>query len=67
MFTTKYLDASGLATLWERIQRLVYECGCQCAVRYHLEVDGNTVILVGSDGSRSSVDVSAATACDESE
>ena len=61
----KYLDSAGLATLWERIQQLVYECAGQNAVRYRLEVNGNEVTLIGSDGSESTVSVGAAAACEE--
>lgn len=63
----EYLDKQGLATLWERIKELVYECGCQCRIKYRLEVNGNAVTLVGSDGSRSTVYVTAVAADDESE
>ena len=63
----KYLNGEGLATLWERIQRLVYECGCRCAVTYRLESDGNTVTLVGSDGTRSAVVVEATASCSGNE
>lgn len=65
MFNTKYLDANGVSVLWQRIQQLVYECGCKCAVTYHLESDGNTVTLVGSDGTRSSVAVISTATCDD--
>lgn len=63
MAAKEYLDKQGLLTLWERIQQFVYECGCACAVKYHLETDGETVTLVGSDGSRSTVAVPATVAC----
>lgn len=65
MFNTKYLDANGVAVLWQRIQQLVYECGCKCAVTYHLESDGNTITLVGSDGTRSVVPVIAVASCED--
>lgn len=65
MASREYLDKQGLATLWERIKQLVYECGCQCRVTYTLESNGNTVTLVGSDGSRSTVNVTAVAAEDE--
>lgn len=65
MFNTKYLDANGVAVLWQRIQQLVYECGCKCAVTYHLESDGNTITLVGSDGTRSSVAVISTAVCED--
>lgn len=65
MFNTKYLDANGVAVLWQRIQQLVYECGCKCAVTYHLESDGNTITLVGSDGTRSVVPIIAVASCED--
>ena len=65
MANNKYLDNAGLATLWERIQRLVYECGCSCAVTYRLESDGNTITLIGSDGTRSAVSVVSTASCEE--
>ena len=67
MANGNYLDKDGLALLWERIQRLVYECGCRCAVTYRLESDGNTVTLVGSDGTRSAVVITATASCSENE
>ena len=65
MAGNEFLDKAGLATLWERIKELVYECGCNCAVTYTLESDGNTVTLVGSDGTKSAVTISSAASCDE--
>ena len=68
MAGSQFLDKTGLGVLWERIQQLVYECGCQCAVTYRLESDGNVISLIGSDGSVSTVAVTAACSCnDESE
>lgn len=58
--SSNFLDKEGLATLWERIQRLVYECG---KVTYKLESDGNMITLVGSDGSKSVVYVTATAEC----
>ena len=55
MAGSEFLDKAGLATLWERIQQLVKECGCACAVTYTLEANGNVVTLVGSDGSRRNI------------
>ena len=63
MAGNEYLDKRGLGILWERIKQLVYECGCSCAVTYHLESDGNTITLVGSDGSTSTVTVTAVANC----
>lgn len=60
----KYMDSTGLSVLWERIRMLVYECASSNIVKYRLEVNGNTVTLVGSDGSTSSVDVTATTSCE---
>lgn len=43
-----YLDDEGLAKLWERIQRLVYECGgkggsgCNCQSLTDTEIDSVT-------------------------
>ena len=65
MADREYLDKSGLSALWQRIQQLVYECGCRCAVTYRLEKSGDTVTLVGSDGSRSSVSIEATAVCEE--
>lgn len=67
MAGNEFLDKNGVAALWERIKQLVYECGCQCAVTYTLESDGNTVTLVGSDGTRSSVAVISTASCVEGE
>lgn len=64
MAGNEYLDKRGLGILWERIKQLVYECGCSCAVTYHLESDGNTISLIGSDGSESTVEVVATASCD---
>ena len=58
--SSNFLDKEGLATLWERIQRLVHECG---KVTYKLESDGNMITLVGSDGSKSVVYVTATAEC----
>lgn len=63
MAGNEYLDKRGLGILWERIKQLVYECGCSCAVTYHLESDGNIISLVGSDGSVSQVAVTAVANC----
>lgn len=65
MAGNKFLDETGLAILWERIRQLVYECGCNCAVTYKLVSNGNEITLVGSDGSRSTVEVEAVTSCSE--
>lgn len=65
MANKEYLDKAGLAVLWERIKQLVYECGCQCAVTYRLESSNGTITLVGSDGSRSTIVVTAVAQCDE--
>ena len=65
MAGNEFLDKTGLAALWERIQQLVYECGCRCAVTYRLESDGNTIALVGSDGTRSVVAITATASCEE--
>lgn len=65
MFNTKYMDSAGLSHLWERIQMLVYECASKSTVKYRLEVDGDTVSLVGSDGSRSTVTITATASCGE--
>lgn len=67
MSDNKYLNQTGLAVLWERIKQLVYECGCNCAVTYTLESDGNVITLVGSDGTRSSVSVVSTAVCDNEE
>lgn len=64
MAGNEFLDKAGLASLWERIRQLVYECGCQCKVTYTLEVDGNTLTLVGSDGSKSVVNITAVAECE---
>ena len=61
--TNKYLDGAGVATLWQRIQRLVYECAGKSAVTYRLESDGNTITLIGSDGTSSSVAVISTASC----
>lgn len=58
--SSNFLDKEGLAKLWERIQQLVYECG---KVTYKLESDGNMITLVGSDGSKSVVYVTATAEC----
>lgn len=63
----KYLDEAGVSALWERIKQLVYECCCNSSgggVTYWLESDENTITLVGSDGSRSSVSVVSTAVCD---
>lgn len=65
MFNTKYMDGAGLSYLWERIQMLVYECAGKNIVKYRLEVDGDTVSLVGSDGSTSTVTITATASCEE--
>ena len=65
MFNTKYMDGAGLSHLWERIQMLVYECAGKNTVKYRLEVDGDTVSLVGSDGSTSTVTITATASCEE--
>ena len=44
---------------------LVYECAGKSTVKYRLEVDGDTVSLVGSDGSRSTVTITATASCGE--
>lgn len=63
MAQNEYLDKAGLAVLWERIKKLIAEC---CGgVTYTLESDGNTITLVGSDGSRSSVAVISTASCSE--
>lgn len=64
MAGNEFLDKAGLASLWERIRQLVYECGCQCKVTYTLEVNGNVLTLVGSDGSRSTVVITATADCE---
>lgn len=61
----KYLDSAGLAVLWERIKELVYTCAGKNVVTYRLVSDGSTVTLVGSDGSRSSVVITATADCGE--
>lgn len=61
--TNKYLDGAGVVTLWQRIQRLVYECAGKSAVTYRLESDGNTITLIGSDGTSSSVAVISTASC----
>lgn len=60
----KYLDSEGLAILWERIQQLVYTCGSRGKVTYRLESNGNKVSLIGSDGSVSTVEVTATASCE---
>lgn len=65
MFTTKYLDGAGLSVLWDRIQRLVYECAGKSVVKYRLEIHGDEISLVGSDGSVSTVTVTATASCGE--
>lgn len=65
MANNKYLDSAGLAVLWSRIQQLVYECASKNSVKYRLESNGNTITLVGSDGSRSTVSMEAYAACDD--
>lgn len=62
--TNKYLNQTGLAVLWERIKQLVYECSGGQSVTYRLERDGSNLVLVGSDGTRSVVDMSAITGCE---
>lgn len=64
MAGNEFLDKAGLASLWERIRQLVYECGCQCKVTYTLEVNDNVLTLVGSDGSRSTVTITATADCE---
>lgn len=64
MAGNEFLDKAGLASLWERIRQLVYECGCQCKVTYTLEVKDNVLTLVGSDGSRSTVTITATADCE---
>lgn len=45
---TRYLDETGVARLWERIQRLVYECsvsssgGCTCESLTTADIDDVT-------------------------
>ena len=63
MAGNKFLDDTGVGILWERIQRLVYECAGRSAVTYRLESDGNMITLVGSDGSRSTIAVEAVASC----
>ena len=64
MGTKEYLDKSGLAILWSRIQQLIYECGGGGGnrVTYHIEGhvvnNGAEIWLVGSDGSKSTVRLS---------
>lgn len=68
MAQNEYLDKAGLAILWERIRRLVSECcngGSGGGVTYTLESVDNTITLVGSDGTRSSVSVISTAVCDE--
>lgn len=65
MAGNEFLDKAGLAVLWERIKQLVYECGCRDAVTYRLESNGSTIFLIGSDGSRSAVDITATASCSE--
>lgn len=65
MAEKQYLDKTGLGILWQRIRQLVKECGCNCAVTYTLESDGNVVTLVGSDGSRSTVTITATANCEQ--
>lgn len=66
MADKEFLDKEGLAVLWERIRQLVYECGGEGGgVTYTLESDGNTITLVGSDGTRSAVAITATASCDE--
>lgn len=67
MFNGKNFDSTNLPILWERIQRLVYECAGKNVVTYELESDGNVISLVGSDGSRSSVVVISTAVCDNDE
>lgn len=67
MAGNEFLDRTGVATLWERMRQYVYECCCSRGggVTYRLESDGNEVTLVGSDGSRSTVEVEATAVCEE--
>lgn len=63
MAGNEFLDKQGVATLWERIKQLVYECCCKNITTYRLESDGNTITLIGSDGTRSSVAVISTASC----
>ena len=63
MAGNEFLDKQGVATLWERIKQLVYECCCKNITTYRLESDGNTITLVGSDGTSSSVAVVSTASC----
>lgn len=60
----KYLNAEGLQLLWERIKQLVYECCGGNSVTYRLEREGDTIVLIGSDGSRSEVEMGAYAVCE---
>lgn len=66
MASKGFIDDEGLAVLWERIKQLVYACGGNGGggVTYTLQSDGETLTLVGSDGSTSSVDIKAKAVCD---
>ena len=63
MAGNEFLDKQGVATLWERIKQLVYECCCKNITTYRLESDGNTITLIGSDGTSSSVAVISTASC----
>ena len=63
MAGNEFLDKQGVGVLWERIKQLIYECCCKNITTYRLESDGNTITLIGSDGTRSSVAVISTASC----
>ena len=63
MAGNEFLDKQGVATLWERIKQLVYECCCKNITTYHLESNGNQIALIGSDGTVSVVAVVSTASC----
>lgn len=63
MAGNEYLDKTGLGVLWERMKQYVYECCCSQHVTYTLESNGSTISLVGSDGTRSTITVTATASC----
>lgn len=49
-----YLDENGVATLWERIQKLIYQCTshsseCSCEPLTNAEIDEATPIVSEGD------------------
>lgn len=61
MAGNQYLDKTGVAFLWARMKQYVYDCCCSQKVTYTLEKEGSTLILQGSDGSKSVVTLETTT------